>query len=72
MCTGDYTNSDEKGGLLFVSKAVCPKCAPGLEKDANTYGETHFIRARALDGESFREFVLRLRAGRNRMRVDFY
>lgn len=62
-CNKDYTLSDDKGGLLFGSHGVCPKCAPAMEKSAKRYGETHFILSRAKEGETFRDFIYRVRRG---------
>ena len=69
FCNEDYTERDDPGGLLFESKAVCPKCAPRLEADAVHFGETHFLKARAKPGQSFRAFCLELRGGNNTIHV---
>lgn len=68
-CNEDYTDSDAQGGMLFVSKAICPKCTPRWVNDAKAYGESHHIRAEAAPWESFRDFVLRIRGGNNKVRV---
>ena len=65
LCNKDYTNSEAQGGLLFVSKGVCPDCIPRLVADAEKYGETEFIRERARPGETFKAFCLRMRGGNN-------
>lgn len=69
FCCNDYTKSTEVGGLLFESKAVCPKCAEKVERDAERYGETHLIRQRCPANISFRDFVLFLRGGNNTVTV---
>ena len=61
LCNEGYEDSDEKGGFLFSSNAVCPKCAPRFEKSAKEHGEEQYIKARAKDGETFRDFVYRIR-----------
>lgn len=61
LCNKDYTNSDEKGGFLFESKAVCPECAPDFLKSVKMYEEEQYIRAQAGPDESFRDFVYRIR-----------
>lgn len=61
LCNEDYTNSDEKGGFLFGSKAVCPKCAPEFLNSIKSYNEERYIRAQANPDESFRDFVYRIR-----------
>lgn len=70
FCDLEYNTepaSKEVGGILFGSKAACPKCAPRIEASAKKYDETHFIKDRAEPGETFREFCLRLRAGCNQI-----
>lgn len=62
-CDADHATTSAPGGILFESKAICPACAPKWEEGAKKHGEAHFIRDRAREGESFRDFVLRLRAG---------
>ncbi len=68
-CGKDYTNSDAKGGFMFGFKATCPSCAPKMEADAKKYDEEHYIRARCPADLTFREWVLRLRNGDNRIIV---
>lgn len=59
--------SEEVGGLLFGSKAACPHCMERIEENAKKYGEQVFIRERANEGETFRDFCLRLRGGNNQI-----
>ena len=66
-CGKDYTDSDAVGGLLFVSNGVCPECVPNFEAGAKKFNEEQHIRARANDGETFRAFILRMRAGNNKV-----
>ena len=61
FCNEDFTNSDESGGLLFGSKAVCPKCAPGSEASAAKYNELSHIKARCPEGVTFADWVRTLR-----------
>ena len=68
-CNGDYTESDEEGGLLFGSSAYCPKCAPRIEQSAILYNEVWYIRGRCPVGMSFREWVLHLRGGNNTIKI---
>ena len=65
FCGKEYEGSDTSGGFLFVSRAVCPECAPKLEADAKLYGETHLIRSRCPEGVSFHDWVMKLRRGNN-------
>jgi hypothetical protein len=53
FCNGDYSDSDEQGGILIGSYAICPECAsPALQIRADKVSR---------EGESFKEFVLRIR-----------
>ncbi len=61
ICSDDYTNSNEHGGFLFDSYAVCPKCAPETEKNIIDYKEAKFIKARCPNHLSFRDWVYTLR-----------
>jgi len=61
LCNKDYTDSEEKGGFLFSGKAVCPDCAPRFMEDVKKYHEEKYIKAIANEGESFRDFVYRIR-----------
>lgn len=64
-CGADWTGRPESGGFLFVTKAICPTCAPVYERDIVRYGETRHIRQRCPEGLSFAQWVLQLRAGDN-------
>lgn len=70
MCNDDFTNSDEKGGFLFGSSAVCPRCTPDMEKNIAHYKEEEYIKDRARPDESFKDFVMRLRNGDNRIIIS--
>jgi len=53
FCNGSYSDSDEQGGILIGSYAVCPECAsPALQIRADEVSR---------EGESFKDFVLRIR-----------
>lgn len=54
FCSEDFTDSTEHGGLKFMSNAVCPRCAYKFD------GKKRYI-TRPEDGESFRDFVYRMR-----------
>ena len=70
-CNKDYTNdADAKGGILFGSKAYCPLCSPDLLRGVSQYGEERYIRGRAHEGETFRDFVIRIRGGNNKVRIS--
>ena len=61
LCNEEYMDSDAKGGFLFGSNAVCPKCAPKFMEGVKKHGEEHYIRAEPHSNESFRDFVYRIR-----------
>lgn len=61
LCGEDFTNSTEKGGILFNSNAVCPNCLPEFMESISKYNEWHFIKDKALEDETFCDFVLRIR-----------
>lgn len=69
MCAEDYSHSNAVGGFLFESKAVCPKCAPRVANLIIEYNEQKYIVDMAREGETFLDFVLRIRAGDNTIRV---
>lgn len=51
-CNGDYTESEETGGILIGSYAICPVCSERVKAIPDD---------RAKDGEKFCEFVRRIR-----------
>ena len=59
-CNEDYTYSDEEGGILFGSKAVCPRCAPNTLRNAEKFGELDLVKARCPKGMSFKNFVIKI------------
>lgn len=64
-CGEEFTNSKAVGGITFGSKAICPNCAPDMEKRAKAYGELSYIKERAAPGQTFRDFVVvTLRGGK--------
>jgi len=65
LCNADWTDRKESGGFLFVSKGVCPTCAPGFEAEVKSCGEEEFIRGRCIPGMSFADWVRELRGGDN-------
>jgi formylmethanofuran dehydrogenase subunit E len=71
-CGEDYTNSEEKGGILFCSKGICPKCTERWVEGAKRYGEERYIYNRAKEGESFKDFILRVRDGDNKITITTF
>ena len=66
LCNDDYTDSDAEGGLLVGSYVVCPQCAP----DIDDTGDEPIIKCPA--GMRFRDWVLRLRGGRNTIEITAF
>lgn len=65
MCGADWTDRTERGGFQFQSKAVCPDCAPDLEKRIDAYNERRFIRGYCPPTKSFADWVRQdLRGGK--------
>jgi len=54
FCNESYTESQETGGSANGSWAICPKCTKNLIEEPDQ---------KANDGETFRDFVYRLRRG---------
>jgi hypothetical protein len=72
LCNRDYTDDSSIGGFLFGSKGVCPMCAPVFEQSVKKYGEEAFIKARAMDGEPFKDFIIRIRDGNNAVTITTF
>ena len=71
-CNADYTNSDEKGGFMFSSSSFCPRCAPEMMKSITLYNEERYITDYAKDGETFKDFCLRMRGGNNTITITSF
>lgn len=65
LCNADHTVESAPGGFIFLSKAVCPACAPAFEKQIRKYGEEEYIVNIATPGETFQALVLRHREARS-------
>jgi len=61
LCGKEYTDDNSKGGFLFGSKAVCPDCADDFMRTIKIYREEDYIRDKAHEDETFRDFVYRMR-----------
>jgi hypothetical protein len=61
ICNADYSESDESGGILLGSYAICPACEPKLNASD--------IDAECPAGVSFKDWVLSLRNGDNTIRI---
>lgn len=57
LCDKDFTDLPDQGGFLFLSKGVCPDCAPRFEAKVKEFQEEEFIRARCPPGKSFADWI---------------
>ena len=57
ICSKDWTDSALTGGFLFLSKAVCPDCAPRFMADVVKFKEQKHIRGMCPPGEAFADWV---------------
>ena len=72
QCNTDFTNSIEIGGFVFSGHGYCPRCAPKGMKLIKNYGEERFIEAVATENETFKNFILRVRNGNNRIVIQSF
>lgn len=72
VCSGDWTDRPESGGFLFSSYAYCPDCAAEGLKTIRKYNEERYILARCPAGESYADFVRRLRGPKAGIRVTLW
>ena len=61
LCGEDYTNSNQQGGILFGSRAICPTCTPETLKVIRKYKEERYIKAFCPAELSFSAFVRQIR-----------
>ena len=69
-CNADYTDSDEEGGVLVGTYAVCPRCTPKALKAAEKYHEP--VDGMCPEGMRFKDWVLKLRGGNNTIRITSF
>ena len=72
LCNKDYTDSDEQGGFMYGSSAICPNCAPRIMKEIKKLKEEKHIKKRCPAGMSFKDFVLDVRQGDNRIIISSF
>ncbi len=70
MCSVDFTERDDIGGLLFNNKAVCPICQPSFMVDVRKHKEEKFIQATCPELQSFHDWVITIRNGNNKITVN--
>lgn len=69
ICSKDWTDLPDCGGMVVQSKAVCPDCKHAYLRDLQKYNETHLIRAHCSVTKSFADFVREHRDGDNKIRL---
>jgi hypothetical protein len=57
ICGRDWTDSPVSGGMIFLSKGICPACFPGFNRSVHHYNEQHFIRGLCRPDQSFADFI---------------
>lgn len=68
-CNTEYTDRDDCGGFLFGTNVYCPFCATRMLPKIKEYDEEQYIKARCPPGMKFKDWVLKLRGGDNRVRI---
>ena len=62
LCGENYKHKSDKGGILFGNTFVCPECTIGFEGEIKKFKEEGLIRAKAIEGESFHAFIIRIKS----------
>lgn len=57
LCDTEFTNSERRGGFIMAKYAVCPDCAPEIERAAIKNNELNLITHRPSRGQSFADFI---------------
>lgn len=57
LCGEDWTDRTESGGMLVISKALCPTCEPDYTEDLRKNCQRYLIRGRCPAGMSFADWV---------------
>lgn len=60
-CGKDFTGSNESGGFLFMSNAICPDCQEWYLKNIKKYKEEKYIKGYCPENMSFYDWVLSIR-----------
>jgi hypothetical protein len=61
ICCQNWTTRTESGGFLFGSYSYCPNCALRGLAEIKRFDEERFIKGFCPDGESFADFIRRVR-----------
>lgn len=61
LCSKDFTDSPEQGGILVQSKGICPDCAPRHLQLLRKYDEMNLLRGECPKGMSFADWIRSIR-----------
>jgi hypothetical protein len=61
ICSKDWTDSEQSGGFLFGSYAICPDCAEEQWRKIKQYGEERYLKGFCPENMSFADFVCEMR-----------
>ncbi len=65
LCNEDYTDSQEKGGFIFMTKGVCPKCSRKFLETVKKCKEEVYISEYCPKDTSFADFIRNYRGDNN-------
>ena len=66
LCSAEHTaENSSTGGVLVLSYAYCPACAPAMLKRLEKDGELDYVKARCPPFLTFHAWVMLLRGGNN-------
>jgi hypothetical protein len=61
ICSKDFSDLPDEGGMMVLSKGVCPDCEPRLRKSIASYGEEWSIKGECPKGVSFADWIRSIR-----------
>ena len=67
-----YSDSEEKGGILFGSYAYCPLCVPRMMETIKQYNEESHIKAKCPANMTYFDWVMKLRNGNHKIIVHSF
>lgn len=73
LCGTDFSEGteaqDEKGGYIFGSNGVCPRCAQEFYSRIREHNEQGHIKALCPSDKTFLEFIIDARGGNNTVEI---
>lgn len=61
FCNKDWSDSDQSGGILVLSKGCCPDCEDRLRKSIAKYNEEWSIKGECPKDVSFADWIRSIR-----------